>query len=291
MQITAAQVKELRERSGAGMMECKKALVENQGDVDTAMEWLRKTGLAKADKKAGRVAAEGRLAMASQGNRALLLEVNCETDFVAKDDSFVAFADAAAQAALQAGTTDVEQIRSQRLESGTVDDALRALIARIGENIQLRRAVMVDAADGVLSDYLHGTRIGVLLALKGGNEELGRDLAMHIAAMNPAYLDVDQIPSEIVDREKDIALAQVKDSGKPAEILEKMIQGKLRKTLSEMCLTGQAFVKGDGKETVEQTLKQAGATVQSFVRLEVGEGIEKKDEDFAAEVMKQAGLG
>ncbi len=291
MQITAAQVKELRERSGAGMMECKKALTENGGDVDVAIEWLRKQGLAKADKKAGRLAAEGRVALAANANgkRAALVEVNCETDFVAKDDNFAAFADAVAGAVLDKGVTDAEGVKALAIAGGSVEEARQALVAKIGENIQFRRAELLDGADRV-GAYLHGTRIGVLVAMNGGSDDLAKDIAMHIAALKPAYVNPDAVPADFIAKEKEIALAQVQDTGKPADIVEKMVQGKVRKTLAEISLTGQPFVKGDGKETVEQVLNKAGGSVIAFVRLEVGEGIEKKEEDFAAEVMKQAGL-
>jgi elongation factor Ts len=288
MQITAAQVKELRERSGAGMMECKKALTENNGNVDEAMEWLRKTGLAKADKKAGRVAAEGRIVLAQSAGRAVLVEVNSETDFVAKDANFVAFSDQVAQAALASGAADVEALKSAAVDGGSVDEARQALVAKVGENVQVRRMVRLDSAN-TIGAYVHGGRIGVLVELKGGNEELARGIAMHVAAMNPPYVSPEHVPADIVAREKDIALAQVKESGKPAEILEKMIAGKLRKTLSEMSLTGQPYVM-DTTQTVEAVLKKEGAEVLRFERLAVGEGVEKKEEDFAAEVMKQAGL-
>jgi elongation factor Ts len=291
MQITAAQVKELRERSGAGMMECKKALTENGGDIEVAIEWLRKQGLAKADKKAGRVAAEGRIALASasDGRSAALVEVNCETDFVAKDANFAAFADAVAAAVLDKGVADADGVKSLPIDGGSVEDARQTLVAKIGENIQFRRAELLQGAERI-GAYLHGTRIGVLVAMNGGNDELAKDIAMHIAALKPAYVNPDAVPTDFVAKEKEIALAQVQDTGKPADIVEKMVQGKVRKTLSEISLSGQPFVKGDGKETVEQVLNKAGASVISFTRLEVGEGIEKKEEDFAAEVMKQAGL-
>jgi elongation factor Ts len=291
MSISAAQVKELRERSGAGMMECKKALTENGGDIEAAIEWLRKQGLAKADKKAGRVAAEGRiaLAVAGDGRRAALVEVNCETDFVAKDASFAVYADAVAAAVLASGVSDAEGVKALAIDGGSVEEVRQALVAKIGENIQFRRAALLDGADRI-GAYLHGTRIGVLVAMNGGSDELARDIAMHVAALRPGYVSPDAVPEDFIAKEKEIALAQVQDTGKPAEILEKMVQGKIRKTLAEISLTGQPFVKGDGKETVEQVLNRAGASVSSFIRLEVGEGIEKKEEDFAAEVMKQAGL-
>jgi elongation factor Ts len=289
MEITASLVKELRDRSGAGMMECKKALTENGGDVEAAIEWLRKQGLAKADKKASRIAAEGRIVVAADGTRAMMVEINSETDFVAKDGNFVAFSDAVAAVALAAGIDNVESLLAAAMPTGgTVEEARQALVAKCGENVQVRRMVGVTTA-GRLSTYVHGGRIGVVIEIEGGNDELGRGIAMHVAAMNPAYLSPDHVPAEIVAREKDIALAQVKDSGKPAEVLEKMISGKVRKTLAEMCLTGQPYVI-DPNATVEETLRKAGARLLGFHRLAVGEGIEKKTEDFAAEVMKQAGL-
>ncbi|HET6603906.1 MAG TPA: translation elongation factor Ts [Xanthomonadaceae bacterium] len=289
MQITASQVKELRERSGAGMMECKKALEANQGDVEAAMEWLRKTGLAKADRKADRVAAEGRVVVAAANGDAVLLEVNSETDFVAKDENFVAFANQAAEAALQSGAGDVEALKTAAHPAGgTIEQARQALVAKVGENVQLRRISRVSGS-GNIGAYVHGNRIGVLVDLRGGSPELAKGVAMHVAAMNPPYVAPDQVPTEIVDKEKEIALAQVRDSGKPAEILEKMISGKLRKTLAEMSLTGQAYVM-DTQTTVGDALKKEGAEIAGFVRLAVGEGIEKKEDDFASEVMKQAGL-
>ena len=292
MEITAALVKELRERSGAGMMECKKALTENGGDIEVAMEFLRKQGLAKADKKAGRVAAEGRISTAAStdGKSVLLLETNCETDFVAKDTNFVAFTEEAAKAALAAGKDDVEAIKGLGLNGETIETARQALVAKIGENIQLRRAALVSGA-GVVGSYVHSSKIGVAVSLEGGTAELARGLAMHVAAMNPPYVSPADVPAEIVAKEKEIALAQMteKDRQKPAEIQEKMISGKINKTLAEMSLTGQPYVI-DSNQTVEQVLKAAGAKVLGFTRIAVGEGIEKKEEDFHAEVMKQAGL-
>jgi elongation factor Ts len=288
MEITAGMVKELRERSGAGMMECKKALSEKAGDIDAAMEHLRVTGLAKADKKSSRVAAEGRIVLAQGETKAVLVEVNSETDFVAKDASFLAFADAVAQTALNSGASDVEALKNAPMNGSNVEQARQALVAKVGENVQLRRMARIDS-DNNIGAYAHGGRIGVLVELKGGDVELARGLAMHIAAMNPPYISVAHVPAEIVQKEKDIALAQVKDTGKPAEILEKMIGGKVNKALSEISLTGQPYVL-DTNSTVEAVLKKAGAQVLRFTRLAVGEGIEKKEDDFAAEVMKQAGL-
>jgi elongation factor Ts len=288
-EITAKLVKELRDRTGAGMMECKKALTENQGNIDSAIEWLRKQGLAKADKKAGRVAAEGRIVLAAEGKKAVMVEVNSETDFVAKDENFVAFAQMAASQALAAGAKDIDALKAASANGGgTIEEARQALVAKVGENVQLRRMVAVEGKSTV-GTYVHGGRIGVIVELEGGNTELAKGIAMHVAAMNPPYATPEQVPADIVAKEKEIALAQVKDSGKPAEILEKMIQGKLRKTINEMCLVGQPYVV-DTTMSVEDALKKGSAKIVAFHRLAVGEGIEKKEEDFAAEVMKQAGL-
>ncbi len=287
MEITAALVKELRERSGAGMMECKRALSEHNGDIEAAMEHLRKTGLAKADKKADRVAAEGRIVVAAEGARAVLVEVNSETDFVAKDENFVGFAQSVAEAALTSGAADIEALKAAKLAGGnSVEEARAALIAKVGENVQLRRLAWVQDGQNVGS-YVHGGRIGVLVDVKGGSPELAKGLAMHIAAMNPQYLTPADAPADFVAKEKEIALAQMsdKDKAKPADIQEKMISGKLNKTLSEISLTGQAYVL-DTDSTVEQALKKEGAQVLSFQRLVVGEGIEKVVEDYAAEVAK-----
>ncbi len=291
MDITASMVKELRERSGAGMMECKKALVENDGNIDTSIEWLRKQGLAKADKKASRIAAEGRIVLADAPGKAVLVEINSETDFVAKDENFLTFANDVAKVALSSGANDVEALKAAKTSQGsTVEEARQALVAKVGENVQVRRMVRVDGSNRVAA-YVHGGRIGVLVEMKGGTDELARGIAMHIAAMNPAYLTPDHVPAEIVAKEKEIALAQMtdKDRAKPAEIQEKMIGGKIRKTLAEVSLTGQPYVL-DTNVNIEAALKKEGAEVLGFHRLAVGEGIEKKEEDFAAEVMKQAGL-
>jgi elongation factor Ts len=286
MSISAAQVKELRERTGAGMMECKKALVETGGDMDAAIEHLRKSGLAKADKKAGRVAAEGTVVHAAEGSRAVLVEINCETDFVAKDDNFRNFAEEVAGLALNAA--DVDAVNAASMANGnTVEETRQQLVAKIGENVQVRRLAQLDAGDGVVGSYIHGGRIGVMVALNGGDEELARDIAMHVAALNPAYRDVADVPEEVMAKEKEILIAQAADSGKPADIIEKMVAGRLNKHLAEITLTGQPFVK-DGDVTVGKLLKDQGASIISFIRLEVGEGIEKEESDFAAEVMQQA---
>ncbi len=288
-EITASLVKELRERTGAGMMECKKALTESKGDIDAAAEALRKSGLAKADKKAGRVAAEGRIAMAQDGSNASLVEINSETDFVAKDENFVNFTGQVAQAAL--GADDVDALKSTALDTGkTVEQARAELIAKVGENVQVRRMVRISSDDN-LAAYVHGGRIGVLVELKGGDDELARGLAMHIAAMNPPHIKAADVPAEFVAKEKEIELAKMsdKDRAKPPEILEKIISGKIAKIVNEVTLYGQPYVL-DTNQNVQAVLKSAGAEVVRFERLAVGEGIEKVVEDYAAEVMKQAGL-
>ena len=290
MEITAALVKELRERSGAGMMECKKALAENGGDIDAAMEFLRKTGLAKADKKADRIAAEGRIGMASNGGKAVLVEINSDTDFVAKDENFLGFVNAVAQAALASGATDAEALKSADMGGVSVEAARAALIAKVGENVQVRRLVRVDTANTVAA-YIHGGRIGVLVETAGGDAELARGIAMHVAAMNPPYNKAADVPAEFIAKEKEIELAKMpeKDRNKPADILEKIIAGKVNKIVNEVTLYGQPYVLNTDL-SVEAALKAAGADVIGFKRLVVGEGIEKVVEDYAAEVMKQAGL-
>jgi elongation factor Ts len=289
MAVTAEAVKTLRERTGAGMMECKKALVETNGDLDAAAEIMRKSGLAKADKKAGRVAAEGVVVVeqAADGRRAVVVEVNSETDFVAREKDFQGFAAEVARTALAAQPASLEALLATRMGSGkTVEETRRELIARIGENIGVRRFELI-SSDSPLAVYRHGTRIGVVVVLSGGDDVLGHDLAMHIAAINPQYLSVDDVPADQLARERDILAAQVaqdpKAAGKPAEIVAKMVDGKIRKFLGEITLLGQPFVKDD-KQTVGDVLKKADARVARFVRYEVGAGIEKKQEDFAAEV-------
>ena len=291
MEITASLVKELRERTGAGMMECKKALSETSGDIDAAAEALRKSGLAKADKKAGRVAAEGRIVAAQDGGKAVLVEINSETDFVAKDDNFLAFADAVAQAALASGAADVDALKAAKVASGdTVEEARAAVIAKVGENVQVRRLAKVESGNHVAA-YIHGGRIGVLVELKGGDAELARGIAMHVAAMNPPHNKAADVPADFIAKEKEIEMAKMsdKDKSKPAEILEKIMAGKVAKIVNEVTLYGQAYVLNTD-QTVEQAVKAAGADVVQFQRLAVGEGIEKVVEDYAAEVMKQAGL-
>ena len=287
MAVTAAMVKELRERTGAGMMECKKALVETGGDMDSAIEFLRKSGLAQADKKASRVAAEGKIALAvsDDASEAVMVEVNCETDFVSKDDGFMAFAEAVARNALAESPADVEALMQTKIDGATVEEARQALVSKIGENIQVRRFVRL-SSDGSLGAYVHGGRIGVLVDLSGGDEQMARDLAMHVAAMNPEFVSADDVPADVMAREKDILIAQAEGSGKPPEIVEKMVEGRLRKHLAGITLLGQPFVK-DSELSVEKLLQQSGARVNGFSRLAVGEGIEKKQENFADEVMQQ----
>lgn len=286
MSVTASMVKELRERTGAGMMECKKALVATDGDLDAAAEELRKSGQAKADKKSSRVAADGRIVIASDGNKAIIVEINSETDFVAKDENFVAFAEAVAQAALASGTTDVGVLAEESLADGrSVEAARTELVTKVGENIALRRAEIVESG-GPIGHYTHGAKIGAAVALEGGDEELARDIAMHIAAINPTCIDETQVPAETIDRERRIFSEQAAESGKPPEIVEKMVAGKLAKFLKEITLVGQPFVKDD-KISVGQLLKNAGARVTTFSRFEVGEGIQKKADNFVEEVMAQ----
>lgn len=286
MQITAAQVKELRERTGAGMMECKKALTETGGDLEAAVEAMRKSGMAKADKKAGRVAAEGRVEIVSEGNQAVLVEINCETDFVGNDDNFRAFAAQCAKVALSSGASDVEGLMAESVDGQTLEEHRTQLIAKVGENVQVRRFDRLQAEDS-LGFYQHGARIGVLVGLKGGDEALAKDVAMHIAASKPVCVDESGVPQDLLDKERAIFKAQAEESGKPENIIEKMIEGRIRKYLGEITLVGQPFVK-DPDQTVGQLLESKGASVTGFLRYEVGEGIEKKKENFAEEVMAQA---
>lgn len=289
MSVTAAMVKELRERTGAGMMECKKALTETAGDLDQAIELMRKQGLAKADKKAGRVAAEGRVIVQrdASGTAAIAIEVNCETDFVSGGDEFQSFAAQVAAAALAGAPADVDALLALPLEGGLhLDERRRELVAKIGENIAVRRFERLARQGDVFGLYSHGSRIGVVVDLKGGDEALARDVAMHIAASRPICISPDEVPAELVAKEREIFEAQARESGKPEDIIQKMVDGRIRKYLNEVALVGQPFVK-DADLTVGQRLKQAGAEVMRFVRLEVGEGVEKKTENFAEEVMAQ----
>jgi elongation factor Ts len=276
MAISAALVKELRERTGAGMMECKKALVETNGDIEAAIEAMRKSGQAKAAKKAGRTAADGVVVIKidDEGKRGVVVEVNCETDFVAKDANFVAFADTVGSRALESGVADVDALIDLPVGAGdaaTISQAREALVTKIGENVQLRRP---------------GSRIGVVVEMEGGDAVLGKDMAMHIAASSPVCVSADEVPADTLAKEKEIFRIQALESGKPDNIIDKIVEGRVRKYLEEVTLLGQAFVK-DPDTTVEKLLKQAGAKVLRFARLEVGEGIDKKEGNFADEVMAQ----
>ncbi|HFD91815.1 MAG TPA: elongation factor Ts [Gammaproteobacteria bacterium] len=291
MSITAAQVKELRERTGSGMMECKKALVETNGDIEAAIELMRKSGLAKAGKKAGRTAAEGCIFMqlSDDGKLGAMLEVNCETDFVAKGDDFQDFARTLLQKLLDEQPADVQALLGLAFSDDMdVETARKALIAKIGENINVRRfAIYAAQKEGNrIGGYLHGSKIGVMLEMKGGDENLVKDIAMHIAASRPEAISEDDVPAELLAKEKEIITAQAADTGKPPEIIEKMVGGRLRKYLAEITLLGQPFVK-DPDVSVGKLLDGASASVLRFARFEVGEGIEKAEEDFAAEVMAQ----
>lgn len=291
MQITAALVKELRERTGAGMMECKKALTETAGDMDAAVELMRKSGQAKADKKSGRIAAEGvvTLAMGEGAQTAAIVEVNCETDFVAKDDSFGAFAAAVAETVLEQSPASVEALNAMNLagsDDHTVEQSRLDLVSKIGENIQVRRFERMVSDGGQIGSYLHGTRIGVLVDAEGGEDTLVRDVAMHIAASRPMCVAEADVSPGVLEKEKEILSAQAASSGKPANIIEKMVEGRIRKYLGEITLLGQPFVK-DPERTVGALLGSADAKVNGFVRFEVGEGLEKKQENFAEEVMAQ----
>ena len=292
MSISAAQVKELRDRTGAGFMECKKALTETDGDIDLAIENMRKAGQAKADKKSGRIAAEGVviIQVSEDGKQAVMVEINSETDFVARDESFLHFANQVANTALQQEIKDIESLNISTIAGGseTVETVRQNLVAKLGENLQLRRLVRVQSAN-VINAYVHSQRIGVLVDLAQGDAAMAKDIAMHIAAAKPLVGNADQVPAEVVEKEKAIFSAQAQASGKPADIIEKMITGRITKFLDEVSLLGQPFVK-DPNTKVGQMLKQHNAEVANFIRFEVGDGIEKKQDDFAAEVMAQAGL-
>ena len=284
--ISAALVKELRERTGLGMMECKKALQEANGDIEQAIDDLRKNAGLKSAKKAGRIAAEGAIVIraADDASYAAMVEINSETDFVARDDNFKNFAQSVAAKAFDARSEDVAA-----LMDGELEDARHQLVQKIGENISVRRVAIVDATDGVVGGYVHGDRIGAVVVLKGGNADVARDIAMHVAAINPAVARPEHMPQEQLDHEKSIILAQPDMAGKPTEIAEKMVQGRLKKYLAENSLVNQPFVK-DPNVSVADYAKSVGGEVINFVRFEVGEGIEKEEVDFAKEVMEQAGL-
>ncbi len=287
MAISAAMIKELRARTGAGMMDCKKALAQSDGDIDLAIESLRKAGAATAEKKAGRIAAEGIIVAAHNEHASVLVEVNCETDFVSRDESFKSFCAAVADAILRAAAVDTGSVADLQLAGGeTTESARQELIGRVGENVSVRRFVRFEAQGGLISRYLHGSRIGVLVKLSGGDDELGRDIAMHIAASRPLCISEDEMDGAVLEKEREIFSAQAAASGKPADIIDKMVAGRIRKFLKENTLLGQPFVKNT-EQTVEQLLAAAGASVVQMTRLEVGEGLEKRNEDFAAEVMAQ----
>ena len=288
--ITAALVKELRERTGAGMMECKKVLVEVDGDIDAAIEQMRISGLAKADKKSGRVAAEGVVAIsiADDGKSGAMAEVNCETDFVSGGDDFRGFANAVVARVLADAPADNEQLVEMPIaaDGNSINTTRQELVSKIGENIQVRRFVRESSDAGVFGSYSHGGRIGVLVCVEGGDAALAKDIAMHVAASRPECVSENDVPAELLEKERAILIAEAKESGKPDNIIEKMIEGRVKKYLAEITLVGQAFVK-DPDTTVGKLLESAGATVTFFKRFEVGEGIEKKEENFAEEVMAQ----
>ena len=284
MAVTAALVKELRERTGAGMLDCKKALVETDGDIELAIENMRKSGQAKAAKKAGRIAAEGVILTKVEGGRATMLELNCETDFVARDEGFLKFGNELLEVAAANNINDIEALNDADMNGVKVSEARDALVAKIGENISPRRVINVEG--DTLGAYVHGGRIGVISILTGGDEELAKDVAMHVAAASPQFVKPENVPAEVVEKEKEIQIEIAIQSGKPAEIAEKMVAGRMKKFTGEVSLTGQPFVK-DPSISVAELLKNNSADVINFVRFEVGEGIEKKTEDFAAEVAAQ----
>ena len=286
MSISASMVKELRERTGAGMMECKKALVETDGDMDGAVELLRKSGQAKADKKSSRVAADGRIVIVTDGLKASMTEINSETDFVAKDENFVSYAETVSGCVLNSSVADVLSLSAVRVDDGrTVESARTDLVAKVGENISVRRFERLEAVEH-LGSYTHGARIGAIVSLKGGDAALARNIAMHVAALNPVCVDEDGVPANTLERERRIFAEQAAESGKPPEIIEKMVTGRVAKFLKEITLVGQPFVK-DPDLSVGKLLANAGAEVTSFVRYEVGEGIEKKADNFVEEVISQ----
>ena len=286
MEITASLVKELRERTGAGMMDCKAALSDARGDIEIAIEVMRKSGAAKAAKKAGRIAAEGIISIKLNENDIVILEVNCETDFVTKDESFLSFVDSVIQVISNNNVSDVDELLKLNSGNQTIEEANQQLIAKIGEKITIRR-FQKSSIQNQTGTYLHGIRIGVIVEIKGGSEELAKDIAMHIAASRPLFINEDQISQEILDKEKEIYTAQAQESGKPADIVEKMVEGRLKKFIKEITLLGQPFVK-DPEKSIEKILKSSNAKVLSFIRYEVGEGIEKRADNFAEEVMTRA---
>jgi elongation factor Ts len=289
MTVSAGLVMKLRERTGAGMMECKKFLIATNGDIEQAITEMRKAGQAKADKKADRVAAEGIIVVAKSADSrdAIIIEVNCETDFVARDENFTGFANKVAEVTLKSKAAEIEEVATQKISNGdhTIEQARQELVAKIGENIKLRRFERMHS-EGVIGHYLHGSKIGVMVSLKNGDESLAKDIAMHIAASRPIVVNKEQVPTDAIETEREIFTAQAKESGKPQEIIDKMIEGRISKFIDEVSLMGQPYVKDPNKK-VGQLLKEKNAEVVSFIRFEVGEGIEKKEENFVAEVMAQ----
>ena len=286
MEISASLVKELRERTGAGMMDCKAALNEANGDIEIAIEIMRKSGAAKAAKKAGRIAAEGIISIKQKENNVVMLEVNCETDFVAKDDNFLSFAEDIIDVIMSHDVNDVDNLLKLNIGNQTTEEAMQQLVTKIGEKVTIRRFKKC-SIENQIGIYLHGTRIGVVVELEGGDQELAKDIAMHIAASKPLYIDENNVAKEILDKEREIYIAQAQETGKPEEIIQKMVDGRIKKYIKEITLLGQPFVK-DPDQSIEKILNTAKAKALSFIRYEVGEGIEKRSDNFAEEVMTQA---
>mmetsp|Transcript_42577 Transcript_42577/g.102648 ORF Transcript_42577/g.102648 Transcript_42577/m.102648 type:complete len:332 (+) Transcript_42577:164-1159(+) len=287
-EVTPKTIKALRDATGAGMMDCKAALLENDGDQEAAADYLRTKGLAKADKKASRVAAEGKIAVSQKDGKAVMVEVNCETDFVAKDGNFIGFCDQVAEAAVGIDNDSVDDLVASKAGDDTLEVIRQGLVAKIGENIQVRRMVSRGDGSNSVGAYVHMNKIGVMVEMEGGNEDLCKDVAMHVAAMNPPFATPDDVPAEVLEKEKKFLSDQALESGKPAEIVEKMVEGRIRKYLEEICVVSQPYVK-DSSMTVEEYLKSNDAKMVGFSRIAVGEGIEKKEDDFAAEVAAMAG--
>ena len=286
MKITASLVKELRERTGAGMMDCKSALNDVDGDIESAIEVMRKSGAAKAAKKAGRIAAEGVISIKQKESDIVILEVNCETDFVAKDENFLSFTDEILNVIMSQDVNSIDNLLQKNIKEQTVEEKMQQLVTKIGEKISIRRFEKIKI-DKQVGTYLHGKRIGVIVEMDGGDENLAKDVAMHIAASKPLYINEEEVSQEVLAKEKEIYSAQAQESGKPNNIIEKMVEGKLKKFIKEITLIGQPFVK-DSELSVEKVLQTANAKVLSFIRYEVGEGIEKRTDNFAEEVMSQA---
>ena len=287
--ITAQMVKELRDRTGAGMMECKKALLDSSGDMDKAVEEMRKAGQAKADKKSSRIAAEGVITLSISDDNLIanMIEINCETDFVAKDENFLKFVKTISEVSLENYKGSVDDFNNSKHPSGkTIEEIRLELVSKVGENVKIRRVQNIKNDGNYMGHYMHGTKIGVAVVLQKENEELAKDVCMHIAAMKPRALNANDIPQDVLDKEREIFVAQAKESGKPDDIIQKMVDGKLKKYISEVTLIDQTFVK-DNEITISRLLEKHDNSVLSFYRLEVGEGVEKKDENFADEVMAQ----